>query len=181
VGRTFIVDAYVNAVLRAHGSSHLPDPSWVGVRVLVGERDYDQLGRTGGIGLLPKKPMGWLAFRGELPHAVCMVRASMGGLLRSVLSPLPAGPRGLLVYSMWSGYQTRGRTAAFLRKMEGLGLRLETLHTSGHASPDDLRKLVEAMRPGCVVPIHTEAAASYPGVFPHARVCLHPDGEWWEV
>ena len=53
------------------------------------------------------------------------------------------------------------------------------VHTSGHASVKDLRRLVGAIRPSRVVPIHSEAGDRYRDLF--TGVDCHADGDWWEV
>jgi ribonuclease J len=56
---------------------------------------------------------------------------------------------------------------------------LEVHHVSGHAYVRDLQRLVEAVRPDRVVPIHTSEPARYASLFP--RVETRSDGEWWSV
>jgi ribonuclease J len=53
------------------------------------------------------------------------------------------------------------------------------VHTSGHASPDDLKRLVAALNPKMLVPIHTDAPERYSELYPY--VTAHTDGEWWEI
>jgi ribonuclease J len=65
---------------------------------------------------------------------------------------------------------------AFLGR-HGLGMAVH--HTSGHAFIPDLQRLVEALAPRCVVPIHTFGSDRFPEFFP--RTEPHPDGEWWVV
>ncbi len=83
------------------------------------------------------------------------------------------------VYSMWQGYWERGSYASLEPWLERNAVQEIDLHTSGHASPGDLQRLVAALRPARVVPIHTFCSARYPDLFP--RVERHADGEWWEV
>jgi ribonuclease J len=46
--------------------------------------------------------------------------------------------------------------------LQGLGATLHPdLHVSGHARPDDIRRLVEAAQPGTVVPVHTRQPAAF--------------------
>ncbi len=83
------------------------------------------------------------------------------------------------VWSMWSGYLTSSASAPALRILRRNGVALHTAHASGHACPRDLRRLVTALGPGRVVPLHTE--------YPHAmaelvgNAELHRDGEWWDA
>jgi ribonuclease J len=50
--------------------------------------------------------------------------------------------------------------------VRALGLELVSLGSSGHSRPADLRRMVEAVRPGVVLPVHTRrpAALLVPGV-----------------
>ncbi|MBI1885788.1 MAG: hypothetical protein HYS09_05690 [Chloroflexi bacterium] len=52
--------------------------------------------------------------------------------------------------------------------------RYYQIHVSGHASPDDLRRIIEAANPSALVPVHTK----YPEMFRdwHDNVLVPPDG-----
>jgi len=56
---------------------------------------------------------------------------------------------------------------------------IEMIHTSGHASPDDLSRFAEAVGARRLVPIHTFAPEAFGDLFP--RVEQKEDGVWWEV
>jgi ribonuclease J len=86
---------------------------------------------------------------------------------------------GTAVWSLWDGY-LRGRSgAALTAQLAEHGIAMPHLHTSGHASVRDLRRLVGAIGPSCIVPIHSEAGDRYTDLF--ANVECHADGEWWEA
>jgi ribonuclease J len=55
----------------------------------------------------------------------------------------------------------------------------QSIHTSGHASPTDLKKLVAAINPQKVIPIHSFMPERYPELFPNVEA--QDDGEWREV
>jgi ribonuclease J len=83
-----------------------------------------------------------------------------------------------LAWSMWAGYlrQPSGtRLRAWLTDQE---IPVTHLHTSGHASSEDLRRLRAALG-GRVGPIHTAAPERFADVF--ADVEPHSDGEWCSV
>jgi ribonuclease J len=86
---------------------------------------------------------------------------------------------GLAVWSLWHGYLAEPGGQRLEEALAAAGVRLEHLHTSGHASVRDLRRLVEAVAPRCLVPIHSEAGDRYPQLFPN--VMRQDDGVWWEV
>lgn len=61
-----------------------------------------------------------------------------------------------LIYSMWKGYMEQPAVRKFLQQAETLGIRIISLHTSGHASEAAVRKLIEMVDPVRIFPVHTE-------------------------
>ena len=90
----------------------------------------------------------------KTPFVMC-VRSSMLRYLKG-LSKIMSFEGGLLVYSMWSGYQQQPEMSRFLKECEDMGLRSVTLHTSGHADPYTIRRLIERVQPNEIIPVHTE-------------------------
>ncbi|MCE6957794.1 hypothetical protein LAZ40_01800 [Cereibacter sphaeroides] len=56
------------------------------------------------------------------------------------------------VWSMWKGYLEKGSTARDW--CPAGGARIDCLHTSGHASPADLRAFADAIGAATVIPVH---------------------------
>lgn len=81
------------------------------------------------------------------------------------------------VWSMWPGYLEDESMRPALRILRRNGVALHMAHASGHACSRDLRRLVEAMAPRRVVPVHTSEPWRFAELFPAAE--LHADGEWW--
>jgi ribonuclease J len=67
----------------------------------------------------------------------------------------------VLIYSLWEGYREDKNTKNFLDKVESLGITIQSLHTSGHATIPTLQELVDALRPKNLIPIHTEHPGEY--------------------
>ena len=57
-------------------------------------------------------------------------------------------------FSMWSGYLSEPYFTEPLEWCRAGGAEIAYIHTSGHASPDDLRAFALAVRPKMVVPVH---------------------------
>jgi ribonuclease J len=87
--------------------------------------------------------------------------------------------QGEVVWSMWPGYLKDPSGKRLIESLKGAGVPFALDHASGHASVADLQRLVEALRPSRLVPIHTEAGERYGEYF--ARVDQHADGEWWSA
>jgi ribonuclease J len=83
---------------------------------------------------------------------------------------------GNIIYSLWDGYKKDSYTNTFLTYLEGRDMKLSDLHTSGHADTGALKKLASALCPKNIIPIHTEAAQEYSGLFPHSHIILAQDG-----
>ena len=86
---------------------------------------------------------------------------------------------GVVAWSLWEGYLKMPSGAALQGLLADCQISLTSARMSGHASVFDLRRLVEALRPKRVVPIHSDAGDRFCGLFP--RVERHADGDWWQV
>lgn len=60
-----------------------------------------------------------------------------------------------LIYSMWTGYKEKENTAAFLSAMEGIGVNIITLHTSGHADTKAIKQLQNRVNADKVIKVHS--------------------------
>jgi ribonuclease J len=52
-----------------------------------------------------------------------------------------------VIWSQWDGYLTEGPGATLKLDCEVRGIPFESIHTSGHASPADLKRLAAAVAP----------------------------------
>jgi ribonuclease J len=86
---------------------------------------------------------------------------------------------GAAVWSLWDGYLAMPSGKAMRSLLASHNISLTSIHTSGHASVPDLRRLVAAINPGRVVPVHSEATDRFSELF--ANVEHHVDGEWWSL
>lgn len=83
--------------------------------------------------------------------------------------------QSILLYSMWDGYRTKpGSNIPEFLSLTGTWAEL---HTSGHASPDDLRHVIEKADPQLVIPMHTDAPQKMQALCPDRTVVLLKDEE----
>jgi len=57
--------------------------------------------------------------------------------------------------------------------------KMVSIHSSGHASPDILKRFAEAMRAKVLIPVHGEAWATWAEYFPNLKAASN--GEWLEL
>ena len=176
--RELVIDLYAATIAEATNHKSIPKPGFRNLRVFVPlsqrirvkqARAFDRTNRIKTCRIFPEE----LAERAD--KLVMLFRESMISDLEG--AACLEGAR--LVWSLWPGYLERDgdtRRTDFLDRHQ---IPLEVHHTSGHASLVDLRRLVDALSAGRVVPVHTFAPERYDEYFPGAEV--HEDGEWWEV
>lgn len=175
-GRQLIVDMYTAHVLRATGNARIPQADWDGVRVFLPYVQKRRIVRRGDFDV-SNAYRPWRIYPEQLAEvareSVMLFRPSM---MRDVEDAgCLQGAR--LVYSIWSGYLEREQELqAWLQRH---AISLEQVHTSGHASVADLRRLREAFADAALVPIHSEQGEHFGAIFGG----VHPrrDGEAWRV
>jgi len=84
---------------------------------------------------------------------------------------------GCFIFSMWKGYKKDRKNKKMLDFISRKGMPIiDHLHTSGHADLHCLRRMVEAVKPEHIVPIHTFKKENYPQLFPGENVKILNDG-----
>lgn len=161
-GRIFLEDLYMAEVARAAAPS-IPNPSFEDVRVFL-DRYYKedhfryQLFDAYGNSKIGRNEIAEQSF-------VLCVRASMGGLLKSLSNKMNFDD-GLMIYSMWDGYKAKPEMGNFLKLSADLGLTEVALHNSGHADIQTIEALVDKVNPRKIIPVHTENAEWWSEKYP---------------
>lgn len=83
--------------------------------------------------------------------------------------------QSIILYSMWDGYRTREKSSipSFLE----IAGTWEPLHTSGHASIEDIKSVIALSDPSKVVPIHTDNPQMLESICPVETIVYAEDGE----
>jgi len=99
-------------------------------------------------------------------------------------------PKGIIniIYSMWAGYLTEEHKTYSTDKINRLkndkGISFHTIHTSGHATMEDIEKIVRAVCPKILVPIHTEQPDKFKQVLEKNgfnNICLWDDNKEYQI
>ena len=155
-GRVFLEEAYMSEIATAAGE-HIPNPKFGDVYAFVTNpsryKFIEKYQRKIGKSTIAQK------------RFVMCVRTSMLDYLKS-LSKMMSFENGILVYSFWSGYRETESMKPFLTECEKMGLRIETLHTSGHADEGTINKLIQRVNPTVIIPVHTENAEKFRKIAP---------------
>lgn len=180
VGRTLVVDAYAAEVLKATGHASIPRPEgdWSNIAVYIPQRQRVQLVRNNIASLVDS----YRDFRlwpeqlaQQAPRAVMLFR----GWMLTDLERAGALGGAAAFWSQWDGYLNDGAGALLKHECEQRGISFESIHTSGHAAPADLKRLAAAVAPKRLIPIHTFRRDRFPALFDN--VLLADDGEWIDI
>lgn len=90
---------------------------------------------------------------------VMIVRSSMCGFMNKLYNSSLYLPGSTLVYSMWSGYKQEKRTAEFLDCVTDMFMNIVDLHTSGHATEEDIELLKQTVNADKYVTVHMDKTA----------------------
>jgi ribonuclease J len=178
-GRLFVLDLYAAAITAASGKRTIPQANWENVRVYlprsqrVRVKETGDFHRTAAVRTSRVFPEQLGELGGQL---VLTCRSSMLAELERA-GCLNASAHAL--WSMWPGYLMQPAGERLRQRLDRLGVPLTIVHASGHATVADLERLVSAMRPERVVPIHTATPERFLGLFEGAE--LRADGDWWDV
>ncbi len=177
-GRTLLIDLYAAAILEATGNANIPQSDWPGVALFVPESQRRLIKRKAWFDLLDRHKKQRIfvdGLKAVASKSVLLFRP----LMIPDLETAGALDDATFIYSQWLGYL---ESDTYLRMEEWLarhGTPMRHIHTSGHASPVDLKRFASALAPKAVIPIHSFAPEKYAQLFDN--VVYRDDGEWWEV
>lgn len=88
-----------------------------------------------------------------------------------------------VIYSMWEGYlaeRTGTKGHLVYEKLRSKPMvKFEKIHTSGHATLDDLKTFASAINPKVIIPFHSEHKTQYPEHFENVKML--DDGELYTL
>ncbi|WP_315284451.1 MBL fold metallo-hydrolase [Fusobacterium hwasookii] len=146
--RLFLLDTYAGLITDTVGGN-IPNPrTFSNVRMfLTNQNKYK---------ILENYPKNKIGRKGIVNSNFMMcIRNSM----KQYLEKYPEGfsfEGCTLFYSMWEGYKKEKNMKEFLEFMEEKGVKIISLHTSGHADEKDFDKLIKKVEPKIIIPVHTE-------------------------
>lgn len=177
-GKQFIIDLYTAEILRATGNPKVPQGTWDGIRVFLPRSQRNRVKERGLFDEVNHYRSNRISSQDLAKAASHSVMLFRPGLMRE-LDAADCLKDSRLAYSLWQGYLRDPRQARFMAWLKERSIPIEMIHTSGHASPDDLSRFAEAVGARRLVPIHTFAPEAFGDLFP--RVEQKEDGVWWEV
>ena len=181
-----IIDPYIAAVLHVlrNERNTIPQMDWKDIRVLVGDyfgkRDiYVNKIAASKLKYLVRDIGKHKINAREIGKEKCLV--VMRDTMIPVISRIPGIKGAALIYSQWEGYiRDKEKSFKFWGFVDRNGLKVDHIHTSGHAVISTLKRLAAALKPKNIIPVHTERPEKYKDIF-GKNVILVKDGEPLEL
>jgi len=166
-GKIFVVDVYVAKVLKElskYAGIPYPSENFENLKVIFPFFTSRRLKNEGNEKILyefKKFKITKEEISNQSEKIVMTVRPSM----QKDLENINRIEGGNFIYSMWEGYLQKSGTMKFVDYLTNRKFTLHKIHTSGHADTKTLKKMVEAIRPKNIVPIHTFEGDKYKDIF----------------
>ena len=177
-GRKLIIDLYTAVVLEATDNINIPQSHWQDIALFVPQPQRAKIFNNAWFDQLNKHSANriFMDTIQQSPHKYTLL---FRPLLMNDLSEGECMNEAVYIYSQWDGYWERGDYDHVKKWLMKNNLTIKKIHTSGHASPVDLKKFVETINPARLVPIHSFWPQKYFDLF--SNVELHTDGEYWDI
>lgn len=178
-GRRLVIDLYTAEILRATDNKNIPQSCWPEVALFIPHKQRVHIRENALFDLKDRHS------KNRIYKEALMAEPDKFTLLFRPLhaDDLQKNPvlmqNACYIYSQWNGYWETGSFTKVAAMLQQHGISKTNIHTSGHASPTDLKAFVESMQPRKVVPIHSFNPEKYAELFPCVEP--HPDGHWWEI
>jgi ribonuclease J len=170
-GRTLVVDLYTAEVMDMLAEfGRLPRPGWRNLKVGITSafaRMYKNTGREAFVSRMAKFGISADKLAETPSQWVVMTRPS---LMRDYeFKGVIPTPQDAWSWSMWSGYLKNEDGQKVQAWFDAGQCSAAHIHTSGHASPADLRSFAGKINPKALIPVHGVNWDSEAGGFPPIR------------
>ncbi len=173
-GHIFVIDIYMAYILDSvrKVSRKIPQFNWRNIRVKFLKSHADTLATKVSKELLYRYNARKIDMEeiNEKKDRILML-ARDNSVFPAIVKSIKNIAGARIIYSMWEGYLTE----EFKNWIAQKGLAIESVHTSGHATLQDLKAFANALKPRTLIPIHTFEPRQYPALFRNVRVMK--DGE----
>lgn len=158
--KKFIIDPYTAYVLDKLNSKNLPNVLFDCIHIFYPRYLSEKIAKIDKAILYRyrHKKIEIKAIKEQLNNIVMLVRPSMLYDLKNRIKNLQ---NAIFIHSMWKGYWDDSTLDKFKNFIKEQGMRLNFVHTSGHACKKEILFLLEELKPKMVLPIHTENPAMF--------------------
>ncbi|MCD5390568.1 MBL fold metallo-hydrolase [candidate division NPL-UPA2 bacterium] len=169
VNSIFVIDVYTAFILYKLNniSKNIPQFNWSNIRVKFFKDHVSKLADSGHRNLLymfSNRKIELPEIDSKKSRVLMLLRDN--SLFPIVVRHIKDIKGATIIYSMWGGYLTE----KFKGYCSKNGIEIRQVHTSGHATLEDLKSFSDALKPKILVPIHTFESEEYPRLFKNVKM-----------
>lgn len=173
-----VIDIYTAYILHRLSkiTKHLPQFDWQNIRVKFFKYHADKLAGAGYKKLLyifNKRKIEMPEIDAKKKNILMLLRDN--SFFPKVIAHIHEIQGAIIIYSMWEGYLTD----EYKNRCKDIGIEIKQIHTSGHATVEDMKAFAGALKARMLIPIHTFHANKYKELF--SNVKLLEDKEMLEI
>ena len=168
-GHIFVIDIYTAYILDKlrKVSKGIPQFNWRNIKVKFTKNQADTLAKNVSTKLLYHYNTQKIdMFEINRKKKKILMLARDNSIFPKIIKGIDNPVGATVIYSMWEGYLTD----KFKQYCANKGLEIEQVHTSGHATIEDLKTFAGALNPKALIPIHTFEAHHYPSLFKNVKI-----------
>ncbi len=160
-GRQLVMSGYTGHILMCLENPRLPNFTWPDVKKFAADD------------AAPHKITKEMIAQNPSKYTILLG----GQIFKSLESSELLNDKASFIYSMWDGYKELYQKR--LELMQANNLRMEDIHTSGHADIPSLQKFAKAINPKRIVPVHTFFPEQFQDLFENVE--RYDDNETFEI
>ncbi|MFZ4590317.1 MAG: MBL fold metallo-hydrolase [Ignavibacteria bacterium] len=177
-GRRMIIDLYTAVILKATGNTNIPQSSWKEIALFIPQSQRVMIKENELFDLLKEHSLNRI-FIDTIEKSPSEFVLLFRPLYKQDLEKSEIIKNTEYIYSMWEGYWEQESNSHLRDWLSKHNIPKVSIHTSGHASPADLKRFAEAINPKTIVPIHTFYPEEYKNLFTNIKIIAN--GETLEV
>ncbi len=173
--RKLIIDLYTAIILQSTWNSNIPQSYWSQIGLYIPKQQRIKIDRSGWYKELRIHSRNRI-YPEELNNIASKAVILFGNNHIKDNGLKKCLGRATYIFSMWKGYwekETFKQVRTFLGSYK---IPIHFIHTSGHASPSDLKRFVDLLKPRKIIPIHTFYPDKYKELFASEIILLN-DGQ----
>ena len=160
-GRTLVIDLYTAVILEATGNKNIPQSDWPEIAVFIPQSQRVQIKNNRWFDILKRHEKNRIFIETLSELSTAHMTIFFRPVYIHDLEKAQCLEGAAYVYSQYEGYWEKPEYARLRNWLEKNHIDKISLHTSGHASPSDLKRLARSLNPGVIIPIHTFTPERY--------------------
>lgn len=164
-----VIDIYTAYILHKLSkiTKNIPQFDWKNIRVKFFKYHADRLAEAGHkefLYIFTKRKIEMAEINSKKESILMLLRDN--SLFPKVVERINSFEGSVIIYSMWEGYLTD----KFRDYCTSNCIKIKQIHTSGHATVEDLQAFANALKPKMLIPIHTFERERYVSLFRNVRI-----------